>query len=77
MADHDWEDIPNPQKNVSDFVFKGPEGEVHLHLEMTVVMDPGTIKSLRRCRRCYQEELNGEEPRDSCDMAVVRQVMES
>ncbi|KKL27848.1 hypothetical protein LCGC14_2381080, partial [marine sediment metagenome] len=39
--------------------------------------DPETIKSLRRFRRCRQEELNGKEPKDSCDMALVREVMES
>ena len=75
MVEHDWELLPNPGKDTFDRQFTGPDGEeVHFHIEMDFVYVD--MDNLRRCRRCSQEIWDGKEAVD-CDLAIVRQVMES
>ena len=72
---HDWEDQPLRRKDLLEFDAAHPDGdEVHFHITMDIVLD---VESLRTCRRCGQESVDGKDPKDSCDMSVVKRVMES
>lgn len=75
MSEHDWEDLPLSEQEPLDVDAEDGDGnQVHVHVDLKFIF---RVKSRRRCRRCGSESIDGEEPKDSCDQALARSVMES
>lgn len=73
--EHEWEDRPLYETRSSEVETETSGGEkVTVEMDVNFVLD---VKSLRRCRRCGQESVDGQDPKDTCDEALARQVMES
>lgn len=77
---HKWKKIPREQPISKSFKFPSskefPEG-LQINLGMIFILDPKTIKSLKRCENCNQESINGKKPKHDCDEFITQQVIDS
>lgn len=76
---HDWEekDLSAPSRSVKEFSGTDKDGnQFSVVIDLTLNFTYVDITSVRVCRRCGQESVNGREPKESCDTAQVRDVME-
>jgi len=64
-------------KDRKKFVFERKDGKYDFHITLDTEFTMTGIKSLRVCELCGQESVNGKLPKDSCDEAQARKVMES
>lgn len=70
--DHAWEEKPLEDVQKYHFDLHGM-GRISLTTMIKIV----NMKSLRVCKTCGQESVNGEDTKETCDEAQARKIMES